>query len=264
MLAAPLRDFIHRRDALARELRARGALEEARALANLRKPPVGLWIANQLARLAPDEVKALVEATARIRQGQSAGARGASGEALRGAMRDQREALARLGDAAGKAAVEAGTKLTLELQRRVQNTVQAAAASEPAALREGSLERELLPAGFGELLDAPDGAEATPPPKAAPAPKKDSDHAGRSRKKEEAAAAHERQKQEAAARAGEKERARALREARQQADRLETVAKKLEGEADALQQEAAGARERADRARREATAAAARVVALGQ
>ena len=243
---APLRDFIQVRDALARELRGKGELEEARLIAGMRKPPVGLWIANQLARLAPDDVKALVEASARLRRAQSAG--GASGDLLREAMRAQRESLARLADAAGRAALEAGTRLTLELQRRVQNTVQAAAVSEPEALREGSLAKELMPAGFGELLDHA-GEPAAEPKKKEPAhPAKENEA---SRKQEQAAA-----------RAREKEQARALHAAQEEVRRLEAAAQKLEEHAASLDEKAARAREQAEAARREASAAAARVLAL--
>ena len=255
LFAAPLRDFIHRRDALARELRGKGAMEEAKALANLRKPPVGLWIANQLARLAPAEVRALLGATARLRQGQSAAVRGASAEALREAMREQREALARLADAAGRAAVEAGTRLTPELQRRVQNTVQAAAASEPEALGEGRLEKELVPAGFEGLLA---GAPQVREEPAVAARKRDDDAAAPERDRDDDAAGRARKKEEAAARAREKERVRTLHHAEREAQRLEAQAKKLAAIAAVREQEAAGARERAEAARRQADQAAAR------
>ncbi len=247
---APLRDFIQVRDALARELRGRGELEEARLIAGMRKPPVGLWIANQLARLAPDDVKALVEASARLRRAQSAG--GSSGEVLREAMRVQREALARLAEAAGRAALEAGTRLTLELQRRVQNTVQAAAVSEPEALREGSLEKELMPAGFGELLEAEEAPQAAHPGR---------EHGVLQRSAEQQkgkAAAEREKKEEAAARARAKELARALAEAEEEAHRLDAQAKKLEAIAKDRALEATSARERADEARRSAEAAAKR------
>jgi hypothetical protein len=102
LYAAPPAEFVRERDALARELRARGRNDEAREIASLRKPPVGLWIANQLHRLAPAEVKALLDATARIRHAQS---RTGSADELREAMRAQRDALARLMDAGAKAAV---------------------------------------------------------------------------------------------------------------------------------------------------------------
>ena len=252
LFAAPLREFIHQRDALARELRAKGAMDEARALVSLRKPSVGLWIANQLSRLAPDEVRALIEATARLRQGQSAALRGSPAETLREAMRAQREALARLTEAAGRAALEAQTTLTLELQRRVQNTVQAAAASDPEALRGGTLEKELQPSGFEELL------ATAPPLEEKPAPGKRDAPAVRT-KKDEVAAALARDKEETAARAREKERARALLEAEMQERRIDAQAKKLAGLADDLEQQAARARERAEEAQRQANAAAARV-----
>ena len=249
---APLRDFIQVRDALARELRGRGELEEARLIAGMRKPPVGLWIANQLARLAPDDVKALVDASARLRRAQSAG--GASSEVLREAMRAQREALARLAEAAGRAALEAGPRLTLELQRRVQNTVQAAAVSEPEALREGSLEKELMPAGFGELLEAEEAPQAAHPGR------EHGVHLQKSaeREQKDKAAAERAKKEEAAARAHAKELARALAEAEGEAHRLDAQAKKLEAIAKDRALEATRARERADEARRSAEAAAKR------
>ncbi len=244
LFAAPLRDFTNLRDELARELRGNGQADEAKALAKIRRPSVALWIANQLGRLAPAEVKALIEATARLRHGQSAAVHGASADELRETMRAQREALARLVDAAGRAALEAGTKLSLELQRRVQNTVQAAAAGDPEALREGALETELQPSGFEGLLGAA-------PPPAPPPPRTD-----------DAAALREKKQQEA-------EAARALRKADQEAHQLDVRAKELAGAATASEQEAARARDRADEARRradearqKADAAAARALEL--
>jgi hypothetical protein len=244
LFAAPLRDFTNVRDELARDLRGSGQADEAKALAKIKKPSVALWIANQLGRLSPAEVKALIEATARLRHGQSAAAHGTSADELREAMRAQREALARLIDAAGRAALEAGTKLSQELQRRVQNTVQAAAASDPEALSEGTLETELQPSGFEGLL----GAGPTPLPTA---PHKD-----------DAAAVPERKKQEA-------EAARALRKAEHEAQQLDARAKELAGAATESEREATRARERADEARRraeearqKADAAAARALEL--
>jgi hypothetical protein len=259
LFAAPPEEFTAVRDALVRELRAAGDKQEAEALKKLRKPPVALWIANQLARLAPADVEALVEATARLRHGQSAAVRGASGDELREAMRAQRDALAHLGDAAGRAALEAKTTLTLALQRRVQNTVQAAAASEPEALREGVLESELQPAGFEELFAAAPSPPAAQHPAlkhaALPATGDNGAAAARARKAEEARA---RKQEEAAARAREQE----LRKAEQEAQRLDDHARKLEEAATRSEAEAARARREAGDARREASEAAARASKL--
>jgi hypothetical protein len=244
LFAAPLREFTEVRDQLVRELRTKGKADEATGIAKLRKPPVALWIANQLGRLAPGDVEALIEATVRLRQGQS-GARGASADELREAMRARRDALARLADVAERAGLEAGTKLTLALRRRVESTVQAAAAAEAESLVKGLLETELQPSGFEGLLGA-----------ASPSEREIVQHeiAGRPRKPDEAAA-RARKKEEAA-------RAHALSQAEREAHRLDAGAKKLNQRAAAREQEATRARQEADEARRKADEAAARALSL--
>jgi len=245
LFAAPLREFTAVRDQLVRELRTNGKADEATRIAKLRKPPVALWIANQLARLAPGDVEALIAATVRLRHGQS-GVRGASADELREAMRAQREALARLADVAERAGLEAGTKLTLALRRRVESTVQAAAADAPESLLKGMLETELQPSGFEGLLGAasPSEREIVQHEVAGRPPRPD-EAAARARKKEEAAA-----------------RAHALRQAEREAHRLDAGAKKLDQRAAAREHEATRARQEADEARRKADEAAARALAL--
>jgi hypothetical protein len=215
----PPDDFVKARDALVKELRAKGQDDEAKAVAKLRKPPVALWIVNQLFRNAPAEVKALIAATGKLR----------GGAGLREAMQEQRDALARLSEAAGRAALRAGTKFTPELQRRVQTTTQSAAVAEPEALLQGSVEHELEATGFEGLA----GVALAPPKRESPDDKK------------------------------EKERqARALREAEHEAEKLQAHAGKLEHEAVRAEEAAAAARKEANDARRAAAEAAARVLEL--
>ena len=222
LFAVPPAEFTKERDALVRELREKGKADEAKEVAALRKPTAALWIANQLARLAPDEVKALIHATERLRKGDD----------LREAMRQQREALAKLVDAAGRAALEAGTQPSLALQRRVQNTVQAAAATAPDALREGTLEHELEPVGFEGLAGVPMPAR---------------------REEKEKEKENEKEKEKDA---------KELRAAEKAAHRLSVQAQKLERAAAHAEEVAAKAREKAKKARGEADAAAARALGL--
>jgi hypothetical protein len=229
-------DFTKARDALVRELREQGKTDEAKEVAALRKPPVGLWIANQLARLAPKDVEALIDATARVRKAQFSGS---GGDALREAMRGQREALAKLAEVAARAAKNAESAMTLALQRRVQNTVQAAASSEPDALREGSLLHELDPSGFEALLGAAPVAAS---------PSKPDAHEERRRSKEE----KERKEREA----------KELHQAEQFAKRALAEADTLEAQAVRAEQTAAEARKQAEEAKRAAAAAAARALGL--
>jgi hypothetical protein len=142
LFEAPLEGFVAARDALARELRKAGDDDGAARIAALRKPAKALWLVNQLARRAPDALGKLVEATGRIRAAQE---EGASGDELRAAMREQREALSALLAAAGDPALE----------RRIHDTLQTAAMAEPASLLEGRLERELAPTGFDALSGLP-------------------------------------------------------------------------------------------------------------
>lgn len=188
-----------------------------------RKPPAALRIVNRLAGLAPAEVKALVDATARLR----------SGDGLREAMADQRDALAKLADAVGRGALEEGVKPSLTLQRRVLNTVRAAAVSEPDALRHGTLAHELQPAGF-------EGLEGVAAPRAAPEkPKADPEE-----KREKARIARE------------------LREAERIAHQAAATARRLAEDAGRAEEVARHARGRAEEARHTAEQAAARALEL--
>jgi len=153
----PPDEFVEARNALARRLRESGKTDEAKRVAALRRPSTPLWIVNQLGPQAPAAVEALIEATQRARRAQ---VHTAARDELREAMHAQRQALQELLRAAEKAASGIGTRITPEIQRRIQDTVQTAAAADPKALREGTLEQELSAAGFGALLTGPAAAAA--------------------------------------------------------------------------------------------------------
>jgi hypothetical protein len=154
LFEVPLAEFTAARNALSRKLRDAGDAEEAKRIAGLRKPSKALWLVNQLARRAPEELHALIEATLRIRNAQQ---KGLAGDEVRKAMREQRAALSSLTALADPA-----------LERRVHDTLQAAAMAEPEALREGRLEQEMEPAGFEALLASGVQALQHEPPKSAP------------------------------------------------------------------------------------------------
>lgn len=235
LFEVPLAEFTGARNALAKQLRAAGKEEEAKAVAALRKPSKALWLVNQLARRAPKELRALVEATARIREAQE---KGLTGDEVREGMRQQRAALQALTSAAGDEALE----------RRIHDTLQASALADPEALREGRLLEERKPAGFGALL----GAELQPlQPKAAGKPHAKEKHSATSEKDAAKAAA-----EKAAARAAaEKEAARLAAHA----GSLEAAATKAERaakEAEAESLKAAKAAEKAADASAKAAASA--------
>jgi hypothetical protein len=238
----PPEEFVKARDALVRKLRDEGQVEEARRIAALRRPSTALWIVNQLGRRAPRDVEALIEASQRAQRAQL---RGSGSDELRDAMRAQREAIQRLLEEADKAARDAGTALTLEMQRRIQDTVQSAATAEAEALRNGSLEHELSAAGFGALLSGTAAVVA----KAA------------DRKRGFEARADEQKR-----RVGEKRermlRERELQRAEQTARRLAVRAEQLERFSAQARQSAEKAQAKARESRQVADAAAARLLEL--
>ena len=134
---------------------------------------------------------------------------------------------------AAAAALSAGTPPNLALQRRVQNTVQAAAASDPEALREGRLERELEPMGFGNLV-----LESGRQPPADDARQREVD-------------------------AERKRVQRELKKAEERAQRLAASAEQAEKNASRAEETAAKLRERATAARRESDEAGAALSSFG-
>jgi hypothetical protein len=236
LFEVPPAEFTAARNALVRELRDAGKADEAKEVAALRKPPASLWIANQLGPRHRRELEALIEATGRLGKVQA----GAGGD-LREAMQEQRAALQKVMEKVEGVAREIEAHVTPELQRRVQTTATSAAASDPEALLEGTLERELEATGFGELLGKAPAAEAH-----APAPKSRAtqvENAG-GRTDEKAAKAAEKRAEADARRA----RARHERELA----RAEAEAKRRDRRAHVLEEKAARARAAADRARQAA------------
>jgi hypothetical protein len=256
----PPDEFVKARDALANQLRAAGDKEGARRIAGRRRPSAALWIVNQLGGRARSQVDQLIDSTQQARRAQ---VEGRAGDQLREAMRSQRDAMHRLLDEAEQVAAGAGLALTLEQQRRIQDTLETAASTDPEALREGTLQRELSPAGFDALLSGP----AVIAPKAKPAavaPK-----AGVAAVVSRAAT----QKQIFQARAQEQKRLlqerrdRLLRE--REIQRAQLVAQRLAGRTEQLEKlaertrdAAEKARSKAEEARRAANEAAARLIEL--
>jgi hypothetical protein len=249
--------FVEARNELVRSLRAEGKAEEARRVAALRRPSPALFIVNQLAARDPEAVDALVDASARVQRAQ---VDGKPRDDLRDAMRAQRDALHRLLAVAERIAQEVGTTATMDLRRRVQDTVQTAATADPAALREGTLEEELSAAGFGAVLTGPQQMAA----KAQAAAAKATAHARKAvaavaERASGAAAKADAHSRALKARAEERKREVAEKRERllrqREVTHAEHAARRLEGRARQLEQRANQAEQAADRARQEAEAA---------
>jgi hypothetical protein len=220
LYGAPPGEFVARRDALAKELRASNRAA-ADAVKKLRKPSVSAAAVNQLARSAPDDVDALLAAGEALRQAQLGGG---DRDAIRSAARDEREAVEKLVGEAGK--------LSGAALEEVRETLHAAATDEEARelVRRGVLTEARRAVGLGGF-----GAVAAPQ---APREKKKQSTTEQRRKeaeRERKAEAERARKAEAERKRAAKERVKEARAAVREAEKeLERRRKELdEAEADA-------------------------------
>jgi hypothetical protein len=166
--AAPLRDFVRARDALAAELRARGEATASRAVKALRRPSAPLWAVNQLARRDRVGLERLLRTVDRVRAAQL----GQSGaDELPRLTAEYRESLAAAVRAAARVLGDAGARPGPQALDRIRTTLAGAAADEElrVPLRHGRLTAEVGPRGFAVFGAAPPSAPARAR-RAAPAP----------------------------------------------------------------------------------------------
>lgn len=233
-----LAEFVGERTRMATALRKEGRRAEAERVKELRKPPVSVWVVNQLVRRRRKDIDLLLDAGHRLAVAQRALLTGGDRQAFEQASKAEREALSRLSEGARAILGEHGSTATLE---RVSMTLRAAAVSEAARpdLERGRLTSDVDPAGFGAFVAAPTGVAAPPKPKARP------ERADDDRVKREQA-----ERAEAAKRAAVNRARTALKSAR---EREATLAKKLR-ELERAERAARTELERAERAAQRARA----------
>jgi hypothetical protein len=258
--------FVPRRTELVKAARAAKDRDAANAIGALRKPSLGAWLANVLARESPDEVAALEELGASMRTAQEE----LSGDALRTLTRQRRELVGALVARARRLARADGVGVGDSVARDLENTIAAALADDGAAraFAAGRLTTALEPgAGFSGGVEPSRSVRRPPPPRGSrpahrPPPRREqapSDDAGSG--DDERAAQEEREAQEERDRAREAaERAvERAREARDDADRAAERARTRAEQAESDHTEAADAvtslRERLERAEAEEEAA---------
>jgi hypothetical protein len=158
--------FTAARNTLAKKLRAAGAKDEAKQVAQLRRPPATAWALNRIAYDQPALVSDVLEAGALLRaamdlalSGDASGLRVAQGEERRAVDAAVTEAAAHL-RAVGAAGSDAA-------RQRMASTLRAAVVDPAVAeqLRAGLLDSDREAPGFG--LDPGDLAPSTPRPPAA-------------------------------------------------------------------------------------------------
>ena len=138
--------FTAARNERSRQARATGDSELAAQIARLARPTVAGWLANQVVRAHPDEVRALVELGDRLRAATTAG----DGAALRELAPAQRQVVAALVGRAGEVARSAQRSVSEAAAGELENTFRAALADPTAAgqLGQGRLSGALVPSGF--------------------------------------------------------------------------------------------------------------------
>ena len=227
----PLEEFTSARNELAARMKQAGQNAISARVRELRKPSVAVWTVNQLARRHPEEIGSLLDAAERLREAQAAAFKGAGGDAVRAAQRDEREALKRLTRNAEAFLGEQGRPAGAQTLERVSATLRSAAVEPEAAdlLRAGRLAEEVESSGFAAL------ASIAPHPKTG-------DRTRRARTTDERAARREQEQR--------------LRKLRRDAEAAERDAAKAEAEAERAENAAVDARSRADEARSAARDAA--------
>lgn len=258
LATVPPQAFTRERNALAARLREAGDTTTAARVKARRVPWLPVWVVNRLALEHPDDIEALIAASARVKAAQLG--RGQAGT-LAPATAGHRAALDRLREQAGVMLRDAGGA-TADKLLRVENTLTAAAVVSKArtAFQAGHLEPELTAPGFdvfdgarppatrrtGRQRAAP-RAKATPPPArtAAAAPPA-------------AAKAEERRREREVERAKRQERIAQARTTVTEAQRQAAASHKDATEAEGRLKELLEQVQQARRSLRERTAAASR------
>lgn len=234
--------FIAARDALVKRLRSGGDKSGAARVAKWRRPPLTVWVLNQVARATPEVIEALLGAGGQLRDAMERALDGdASG--LRQARDDERAAVGAVVAAAERRLSDGGYATTDVLRQRLAATLRAAIVDESVAdrLRQGRLDQDHDVPGFGmdalsaplTLVRSPDRRhpEPEPPQPEQPRPETtadtrhgaiDTDHADTDDVRRSEAT----------------KKARRRQAAQQEADRLEAEATGLTAEADRLAAEA--------------------------
>jgi hypothetical protein len=151
LYAAPLGEFVARRNDLARELAAAQSKEASAWVKALPKPVATAWAVNRLARLRGDEMEALRESGDELRTAQATGDR----DALRRLAEGRRERVESLVEAASAELESGGHQPSAQALQRVRRTLEAISAygsATPLDPPVGRLHEDVEPPGIEALL----------------------------------------------------------------------------------------------------------------
>jgi hypothetical protein len=160
LYALPPREFTAARNARAKEARQAGDTDLAKRITALGKPTMTGWLTNQLVRERSDEIRALLELGASLREATAS----LAGDELKELSRQQRQVVRALVRQARELADASGHPASEDTARGVEQTLHAALADEGAAqqLAAGHLTGVLSTAGFpGDTATPSTGATGT-------------------------------------------------------------------------------------------------------
>jgi hypothetical protein len=231
-------EFVAARKRLSASLRAAGNKDGAKELLGARRPSTSAWALNQVARLEPDVVENVLDASSALFAAQTRGS--SKPDALREAIRTHRDAI----DVATEAALGVlGNRANDKFRSEIVSTLRAVSTDDEAGdqLRTGRIVREASASGFpdsGGLTLVPDLPAPTKKPAAkAGAPKKPAE--GREQPDKREIAAREKREREEQQRADRAAKAAA----RKDADAAEAEADRAQARVDELEDELVSARQ---------------------
>jgi hypothetical protein len=241
LYALPPEEFVKARDAKARGLRQAGKKDAAEAVRKLRKPTLAAWAVNQLARDRELDVRRLLKAGERLREGQP------DDEGFLEARQEESAVIRRLLGAARELLEKNGHPASDSTLEGVASMLRSAVVDERGReeLAQGRITREYEPGGFelfSALLESARPAPRQGGTKRAAAP----DRAGARRRRRAA------EQKAAEAEAEAKELERELVRQEQLITDTERELREAERAAKALRTKVKRARERAERARKQA------------
>ncbi len=147
-------EFRTARDERARQARAAGDADLAEAIKKLRRPTVSAWLVNLLVREDPGQVRELLELGESLREAQQA----LAADRLRDLSVQRRQLVGALTEEAQRLAADASQSLSAQVEREVQDTLEASLADSGIAdaVGSGRLTRALSYAGLGEGVGVDD------------------------------------------------------------------------------------------------------------
>jgi hypothetical protein len=162
-------EFTQARNAQIRTARNAGNRELAEALAQLRRPTAGAWLANQLARERKEQLGALLDLGKSMRKAQEVG----DGPELRRLSRLRHQMMTALVSEAKVLARTRNQSIGENTGHELEHTLEAGVANAEAAehLRSGRLSNGLTYSGFGPLEGLPLTNSTSSPPRSRSEPR---------------------------------------------------------------------------------------------